>query len=184
MFSSTENKNNLIGLLPVDRKTCFKWHKLLFETEEPFVFNHAKLELENELIFDLWENNFDIENKIHFNDDWDIHYDHNQNCVPFILKFENINGVIQCGESLNRIHYFKPTVLIQSSLIYEIFADFERKICDHDLLDSGGLIRLNCSQKLPQNRVSYFRNLHVCFDKVEKFVHRGNNKYYLDARII
>ena len=110
--------------------------------------------------------------------------------MPLILKIENINGVIQRGRDFKRIHYFKPTALIQTSLIYEIFARFEDKICDNlkvpynELIDNGGLIRLICTQKLPQNRVIYFRNLLVCFEKVKKLVHRRKESYYLVARII
>ena len=177
-------------LLSVNKKYCFKWNKLLFEYEAPFIFHDTKLDLENELIFDLWENSFDIENKVHINDNLQIHYEHNQKCVPFILKIENINGVVQRGRDLKRIHYFKPTALIQSGLIFDIFARFEDKICDNlkvpynELIDNGGLIQLICTQKLPQNRVMYFRNLLVCFEKVEKLVHRRKERYCLVARII
>ena len=177
-------------LLPVSNKYCFKWKKLLFEDEEPFIFHDTKLNLENELIFDLWENSFDIENNVHINDHLQIHYEHNQKCVLFILRTENINGVIQRGRDLKRMHYFKPTSLIQTGLIYEIFANFEDKaydvlkIPDNELLDSGDLIRLNSAQKLPINKVIYFRNLLVCFEKIEKLVHRKKERHCLVARII
>ena len=163
---------------------------MLFEDEEPFIFHNTRLNLENKLIFDLWENSFDIENKVYFNDHLQIHYEHNQKCVPFIVRIENINGVVQRETDLKRIHYFKPTALIHTSLIYEIFARFEDKMCDelkipyNELIDSGGLMRLNCTQKLPQNRVTYFRHLLVCFEKIEKLVHRRKERYCLVAQII
>ena len=50
------------------------------------------------------------------------------------------------------------------------------KIPHNELLDRGGLIRLVCAQKLPQNKLIYFRNLLVCFDKIEKVLHRGKKK--------
>ena len=190
MFSCSKNENKPFELLPISIDSCHKWHKLIFEDEGPFIFHDTKLNLDNELIFDLWENSFDIENKVHINDHLQIHYEHNQKCVPFILRIENINGVIQRGRDLKRMHYFKPTALIQTSLIYEIFARFEDKICDNlkvpynELIDNGGLIRLICTQKLPQNRVIYFRNLLVCFEKVKKLVHRRKESYCLVARII
>ena len=177
-------------LLSVNKKYCFKWKKLLFEDEEPFIFHDTKLDLENELIFDLWENSFNIEKNVHINNHLQIHYEHNQKCVPFILRIENINGVVERGRDLKRIQYFKPTSLIQAGLIYEIFADFEGKlydvlkIPDNELLDNGNLIRLNCSQKLPISKVIYFRNLLVCFEKIEKLVHRKKERHCLVARII
>ena len=177
-------------LLSVNKKYCFKWKKLLFEDEEPFIFHDTKLDLENELIFDLWENSFDIEKNVHINEHLQIHYEHTQKCVPFILRIENINGVVERGRNLKRVHYFKPTSLIQAGLIYEIFADFEDKVYDvlkipdNELLDSGNLIRLNCSQKLPISKVIYFRNLLVCFEKIEKLVHRKKETRCIVARII
>ena len=53
------------------------------------------------------------------------------------------------------------------------------KIPHNELLDRGGLIRLVCAQKLPQNKLIYFRNLLVCFDKIEKVLHRGKKKVLL-----
>ena len=188
MFSCSK-KEKLPELLPISDKYCFKWKKLLFEDEEPFIFHDTRLNLEDELIFDLWENSFDIENNVHINDHLQIHYEHNQKCVPFILKFENINGVIQRGRDLKRIHYFNPSSLIQTGFIYKIFPKFEDKIYvlkipHNELLDSGGLIRLNCAKRLPKNKVIYFRSLLVCFERIEKVLHRGKEKYCLITRII
>ena len=107
----------------------------------------------------MWENNFNIKKTIHINEHLQIHYQNEQKCLPFLLRIENINGVIECGRDLNRVIYFKPTSRIQSGLIYELFAEFENKIYNFlkisckELLDNGGLIRLNCTQKIPRNKV-------------------------------
>ena len=80
--------------------------------------------------------------------------------------------------------------MIQTGLVYEISASFENKIYDvlkiphNELLDSGGLIRLVCAQRIPRNKVVYFRNLIVCFEKTEKVLHRRMEKHCLIARII
>ena len=188
MYSREEK--NFPELLPISDKYSFKWEKLIFEDEEPFIFHDATLNLENKLIFDLWENSFDIESNVHICDHLRIHYKHNQKYVPFILKIENINGVVQRGRDLKRINYFNPSSLIQTGLIFDIFARFEDKIYDvlkisqHDLLDSGGLIRLKCSQRLPKNKVIYFRNLLICFEKIKKVQYRNKERHCLIARII
>ena len=109
MSCSKEEKNDFFELSVISKGYCFKWEKLLFEDDEPFIFHDSKLNRENELIFDLWENSFDIEKNVHINEHLQIHYEHNQKCVPFILKIENINSVIQCGRDLKRIHYFNPS---------------------------------------------------------------------------
>ena len=37
------------------KTNCFKWNKLVFEDEEPYIFHDTRLDLTNEKIFDLWE---------------------------------------------------------------------------------------------------------------------------------
>ena len=61
------------------------------------------LNLEREQIFDLWENTFDIEKHVHINEHLQIHYKHRENCLPFLLRIENINGVIERGRDLNKV---------------------------------------------------------------------------------
>ena len=121
----SETDNFLIQ--PIKDDYSFKWNRLLFEDEEPFIFHDTKLNLKNEVIFDLWENSFDIGNKIHFNNHMQIHYEHNTKCVPFILRIENINGVIERGRDLKRVHYFKPTALIQTGLIITFLPNLKIK---------------------------------------------------------
>ena len=166
----------------------FKWNKLLFEYEHPYIFHDMKLHLENEIIFDMWENNFNL-NKIHFANE-NIHYEHEGNCIPFILRFEQISGVVErSGRNADRNHYFRPTALIQTSLIHDIFAQFVDKITNdlkvnyNDVVDNVRF-QLSCSQKLPINRVLYFRNLLVCFEKVEKIFFRRKNQHHLIARVL
>ena len=177
------DEKKIFELSPVEKNYSFKWNKLIFEDDVPFIFHDSMLNLVREQIFDLWENNFDIEKNIHINEHLQIHYNHEQKCLPFLLTIENINSVVEHGRDLNRVIYFKPTSLIQSGLIYELFAEFKDKIHDflkirpNELLDSGGLIRLNCTQKIPRNRVVYFRNLIVCFERIEKVIHRRKEKY-------
>ena len=187
-----EEKKNL-QLPSIKKDYSFKWNKLILEDDPSIViFSDSVLDLEREQIFDLWENNFDIEKKVHINEHLQIHYqnEEEEKCIPFLLKIENINGIIERGNDLNRVIYFKPMSLIQSGLIYELFAKFEDKIYNflkiqpYELLDSGGLIRLNCAQKLPRNKVTYFRNLIVCFEGIEKVLHRRKEKYCFVTRII
>ena len=62
MFScEDEEEKEFPELLAIKKNYSFKWEKLLFENEKPYIFHDTKLNLEGEKIFDLWENNFDIE---------------------------------------------------------------------------------------------------------------------------
>ena len=184
-------EKKIFELPSVKKDYSFKWNKLTLENDPSIIiFHDSFLDLEREQIFDLWENKFNIEKNVHINEHLQIHYQNEKECIPFLLKIENISGVIERGNDLNRVVYFRPMSLIQSGLIYELFGKFEDKIHNflkiqpYELLDSGGLIRLNCTQKLPRNKVTYFRNLIVCFERIEKVLHRRKEKYCFIVRII
>ena len=143
----------------------------------------------NFLTFNLWDNNFNLQKNIHINDNLEIHYKHGEDCVYFKLKIENINGTIERGQ-VERIRYFRPTSLIQTGLIYDIFSVLEDKICEKlninflDIIDRAGLIRITCKQRLPLNKVVYFRDLIVIFDRIEKVTYRGKTKYCIVSNMI
>ena len=177
-----QNKlNQNLELAPYKKNVSFKWEKLELNNEFNF--------LTDSLTFNLWDNNFDLQKNIHINDKLEIHYKNGEDCVYFKLKIENINGTIERGQ-VERIRYFRPTSLIQTSLIYDIFNLLEDKICEKldinflDLIDRAGLIRITCKQRLPLNKVVYFRDLIVIFDRVEKVTYRGKTKYCIVSNMI
>ena len=55
------------------KTNCFKWNKLVFEDEEPYIFHDTRLDLTNEKIFDLWKNEFAIGKNVHINTHSQIH---------------------------------------------------------------------------------------------------------------
>ena len=177
-----ENENNQnLELLPHKKNVSFKWGKLKFGNEFEL--------LTNCLIFNLWDNNFELQKNLHINDNLEIHYKYDGDCVYFKLKIENINGTIERGR-LGRMRYFRPTSLIQTSLIYDIFGEIEDKICEKlninflDIIDRQGLIRVTCEQRLPLNKVIYFKDLIVIFDRVEEITYRGKKKYCIVCNMI
>ena len=173
--------NQNLELLPYKKNVSFKWEKLKFNNDFSF--------LTNSLSFNLWNSNFDLQNKIHINDNLEIHYKDGENCVYFKLKIENINGTIERGQ-IERIRYFRPTSLIQTGLIYDILSVLEDKICEKldinflDIIDRAGLIRITCKQRLPLNKVVYFKDLVVIFNRIEKVTYRGKRKYCIVSNII
>ena len=156
-------------------------------------FEYEKLQLINEkndqqdVIFNLWDNNFDLENNIRISDDLKIRYS-KENKV-FKLKIDNINGTIETGQ-VDKIRYFRPTSLIQTGLIYDIFSVLEDKICQKlnisflDIIDRLGMFRINCQQNIPLNKVVYFKDLIVVFDRVDKVNYRGKIKYCIVCNIV
>ena len=174
------NKQNL-ELLPYKKNVSFKWEKLKFGN---------KFELLTDcIVFNLWDNNFELRKNLHLNENLEIHYKHDEDCVYFKLKIENINGTIERGK-LGRMRYFRPTSLIQTGLIYDIFSEIEDKLCEKlninflDIIDRQGLIRVTCEQRLPLNKVIYFKDLIVIFDRVEEVTCRGKKKYCIVCNII
>ena len=160
-------------------------------------FIYEKLELaddskndDNDVYFNLWDNNFNLEERIHITDDLKIHYKNNENrCLIFKLKFDNVNGTIDKGQ-IEGIRYFRPTSLIQTGLIYDIVGVLEDKLCDKlkvsflDIVDRLGMFRLNCKQDIPLNKVVYLRDLIVTFDRVDKVNHKGKIKYCIVSNIV
>ena len=158
-------------------------------------FKYEKLELQNEtedkddIFFNLWDNNFELEKKIHITDDLKIHYKNENKCLIFKLKIDNINGTIEKGQ-IEEIRYFRPTSLIQTGLIYDIFSVLEDKLRDKlnisflDIIDRLGLFRINCKQNIPLNKVVYLKDLVVVFDYVDKVNYREKIKYCIVCNIV
>ena len=151
-------------------------------------FIYEKLELTNEddekddIFFNLWDNNFRLQEKIHITDDLKIHYRNENKCLIFKLKIDNINGTIEKGQ-IEEVRYFRPTSLIQTGLIYDILAVLEDKLCEKlnisflDIIDRLGMFRINCKQDIPLNKVVYLRDLIVVFDYVDKVNYKGKMKF-------
>ena len=174
--------NQNLELLPYKKNVSFKWEKLQFENEKDKF-------LSNDLTFNLWDNNFELEKNIHITDDLKIHYRNSDKCVFFKLKIDNINGTIEEGQ-VEKIRYFRPTSLIQTGLIYDIFNVLEDKVCEKldinflDIIDRSGLLRINCKQNIPLNKVVYFKDLIVIFDRIDKVNHRGKIKCCIVCNVI
>ena len=161
-------------------------------TKKTFIYEKLDLTNENDeiddIIFNLWENNFNLKEKVHITDEnLNIHYRNENKCVTFKLKFDNISGTI---DKKDEICYFRPTSLIQTGLIYDILAVFEDKLCEKlkisflDIVNRLGMFRLNCQQHIPLNRVVYLRDLIVAFKRVDKIDCKGKMKYCIVSNIV
>ena len=53
-----------------------------------------------------------------------------------------------------------------------------------DIIDRLGLFRINCKQNIPLNKVVYFKDLVVIFDRIDKINYRGKIKYCIVCNII
>ena len=185
---SNERVNSII-IPKLKKKYSYEWEKIT-ESINPYIWHDSILCIEKEKIFDFWKNNFDLSKYLHFTDQKHIHYNLNdQICIPFILKFENICGIINRGEKEDRNHYFKPTALLQTGYIHEIFAQIENKMIndlniDYNTIIDSGKFQMDSDKKLPISQVIYLRNVIVVFEKVEQLTLKRRKKNKIVARII
>ena len=172
-------------LQPYKKNVSFKYEKLDLSNE-----NDENDNDNTDIIFNLWDNNFYLEEKIHITDDnLKIHYEHDNKCLTFKLKFDNISGTVD-KDNITEIRFFRATSLIQTGLIYDILAVLEDKLCDKlkisflDIVNRLGMFRLNCKQDIPLNKVVYLRDLIVAFKRVDKINYKGKIKYCIVSDIV
>ena len=184
VISAMDNDSGYFELQPYKKNVSFIYEKLELADEDK---DDSK---NDDVYFNLWDNNFNLEERIHITDDLKIHYKNNENqCLIFKLKFDNINGTIDKGQ-IEGIRYFRPTSLIQTGLIYDIVGVLEDKLCEKlkvsflDIVDRLGMFRLNCKQDIPLNKVVYLRDLIVVFDRVDKVKYKGKIKYCIVSNIV
>ena len=181
IISAMDNDSGYFELQPYKKNVSFKYEKLELANE-----NKDK---DDDIYFNLWDNNFNLQEKIHITDDLKIHYKNENKCLIFKLKFDNINGTIDKGQ-IEEIRYFRPTSLIQTGLIYDILGVLEDKLCDKlkvsflDIVDRLGMFRLNSKQDIPLNKVVYLRDLIVVFDRIDKVKYKGKIKYCIVCNIV
>ena len=182
IISAMDNDGGYFELQPYKKNVSFIYEKLELSDEDD--------SKNDDVYFNLWDNNFNLEERIHITDDLKIHYKNNENrCLIFKLKFDNINGTIDKGQ-IEGIRYFRPTSLIQTGLIYDIVGVLEDKLCDKlkvsflDIVDRLGMFRLNCKQDIPLNKVVYLRDLIVVFDRVDEVNHKGKTKYCIVSNVV
>ena len=170
-------------LQPYKKNVSFKYEKLDLTNQ-----NDNKDDDSDDIIFNLWENNFYLERKIHITDDnLKIHYRSENKCLTFKLKFDNISGTI---DKIDDKCYFRPTSLFQTGLIYDILAVLEDKLCDKlkisflDIVNRLGMFRLNCKQDIPLNKIVYLRDLIVAFKRIDKINYKGKIKYCIVSDVV
>ena len=193
LFLQHQNERVNSVIIPrLKKKYSYEWERIT-ENDNPYIWLDSMLILKKEKIFDFWKNKFDLSKYLHFSDLKHIHYhleeEENGKCVPFILKFENICGIIDRGEKEDRNHYFKSSSLLQTSYIHEIFGQIEDKMINdlninyHSIIDLGKF-QIDSEKKLPLSQIIYLRNLIVVFEKVEQVTVRRRKKNKIVARII
>ena len=167
----------------------YEWKDLEFnglDKYTTYIFNDSLIRITEQKIFDLWEHDFDITKNSPICDNLNFHYNYNGNCIPFLLKIENCCMTIRKGNHLKRIKYLEPLSIGISSTLWQVHADFVEKLNELTKkkitpLDFG-YIRIDAGH-LPIEKVTYFKNLIICYEKME-VTYKNKGKYALIARVI
>ena len=90
------------------------------------------------------------------------------------------------GNHLARIKYLEPFSIGISSSLWQVHSDFVEKLNEltkktNVPLDSG-FIRIDAGH-LPLEKVTYFKNLMICYEKME-VTYKNREKHALIARVI
>ena len=144
----------------------YEWKDLEFDALEKnlaCVFHDSLIDINEQMIFDLWEHDFDINKNAHIFDNFDFHV-YNGKCMPFLLKIKNCWMTVRKRNHLARIKYLEPFSIGISSSLWQVHSDFVEKLNEvtkktNVPLDSG-FIHIDAGY-LPLEKVTYFKNL-IC----------------------
>ena len=151
------------------------------------IIHDSLIDINEHKIYYLWEHHFSINKNAHICDNLDFHYVFNGKCISFLLKIENCCMTVRKGNHLARIKYLEPLSIGISSSLWQVHSDFAEKLNKltkktNVLLDSV-FIRIDAGH-LSLEKVTYFKNLIICYKKMEKVTCKNREKYALIARVI
>ena len=189
-ISSSDSELSNDEMKPIDfyfaKNNIYNWNELDIDEQEKIVL-YEKFD-ENKKKFDLWEKKFNLDH-IHLSDDLKFHYaDHSQElCIAFIINVENLAVTITRGRHLKRQIYLEPFAIGQATSIFNIHSYLMQITNDKlekkaNFLDFS-LIRINAG-RLPIDKITYFKDLAIYYEGIEKILYRGKEKYCLVARVI
>ena len=158
----------------------YKWKNLEFDALEKklaSVFHDSLIDINEHKIFEH-EHDFHINKNVHICDNLDFHYVYNGKCIMFLLKIENSCMTVRKGNHLARMRYLELFSIGISSSLWQFHSDFVENVP----LDSGSI----CidAGHLPLEKVTYFKNLIICYKKMEKVTYKNREKYALIAHVI
>ena len=180
---------NLCNKFLFAKDNRYEWKQLEIngvENNIVTIFDDTLIDLREIKPSDLWEHNFDIYKFGHIcSDNLDFHYAGTNNvCKPFFLKIENCCITIRKGNHLKRVKYLEPFSIGVSSILWQVHRDFVEKLNklknEQIIPLDFGYVRID-AERLPIEKVTYFRNLIICYEKMEKVTYRNREKYAIIA---
>ena len=94
---------------------------------------------------------------------------------------------IRKGNHLKRVKYLELFLIGVSSILWQVHRDFVerlKKFKNEQIIPLDfGYVCID-AERLPIEKVTYFRNLIICYEKMEKVTYRSREKYAIIARVI
>ena len=104
----------------------------------------------------------------------------------FFLKIEYGCMTIKKQNHLKRVKYLKLFSIGALSILWEVHRDFTEKL--NELKNEQiipvdfGYVHIDAEQ-LPREKVTYFRNLIICYEKMEKVTYKNKEQYAIIAHV-
>ena len=137
--------------------------------------------------FDLIEREFDIPKNVCLCDNLNYHYHFSDGAGPLLIKIKYFKAAIMRGRHLTRNTYLELNSLGITQALWRINHELTAKISEKNnqpaYLVDNMLICINAG-RVSTNKITYFKELVVCYDNVEKVNYRGKEKYHINARVI
>ena len=191
LLQSGDEEITEINLPRLRKKYSYEWENIDEDyLSNAFIWLDSRIDLNKIKKFNFWKNDFDLEKNLHFTDHKHIHYNDKDICYPFLLEIENICGIIERGEKEDRGHYFKPTALLQTGYLSDIYSKIEDKMIselnvDYNFISDRNKFQIpESAKKLPINQIVYLRNVILAFEKVETKTIRRREMSKIVVRII
>ena len=191
LLQSGDEEITEINLPRLRKKYSYEWENIDEDyLSNAFIWLDSRIDLNKIKKFNFWKNDFDLEKNLHFTDQKHIHYMDKDVCYPFLLEIENICGIIERGEKEDRGHYFKPTALLQTGYLSDIYSKIEDKMIselnvDYNFISDRNKFQIpESAKKLPINQIVYLRNVILAFEKVETKTIRRREMSKIVVRII
>ena len=159
-----------------------KWKTLDIVETERCCWHDYRIDLEMDNTFDLIEREFNIPKIVCLCDNLNYHYHFSDGAGPLLIKIEYFEATI-----MNRIVYNESNSLGITQALWRINYELTAKISERNnqpaYLVNNMLTHINAG-RLPTNKITYFKDLVVCYNNVEKVNYRGKEKYHINARVI
>ena len=141
---------------------------------------HEKQHVEKFPTIDLIETDC---NKVKLDDEFKVHFENN----PCDISIKKIAACIAKGHYLKRNIFLQIMSIGLSDLIWSVFVAImnltNEKNKNLNFFVDSILININCDLQLLLNKITYFDDIIIRFDGIDKVDYRGKTRYFVNAYI-